>query len=51
MDWITAFAVAAEMDSSGYLDQRITYLEHRIVALEANSGADCPPPDEGKTDG
>jgi hypothetical protein len=36
---MTAFAEAAETGSSGYLCERITHLEQRILALETNRAA------------
>jgi hypothetical protein len=33
--WTTAVAEAAEMDTFGYLDGRITHLERRIATLES----------------
>jgi hypothetical protein len=40
--WATAIAEAAEMDTFGYLDDRIAHLERRIATLESGDRGSAP---------
>jgi hypothetical protein len=45
--WTTAVAEAAEMDSFGYLDDRIAHLERRIATLESGERCAASPKAQG----